>query len=477
MNFLQNFADNANMINNIYFVKDIYGLKDGWGTSNMALEGFEALFTGINQFKKKLTEGSKKSWYDIFMNMLGGVGYITGVPVKTFMRDAKAILSKLGMDVFADDGSDNTDEKKTNDIVDSILLKMGYKKKADAGSETTSDEEEETEGLSKKDAKKIFKAGIKAGEKAIPKTEEQMLKEIEEKTVGLYGEDRERKIWNIVGEGYKDHIEKGDYAYIRKIRGVIERAGGDVNSFDKKVLDASRSAFKKSLVSDPTDAQIMQQQNIRSYLLEHGMSEEEISSELIYKSQTARDLKAAFRMGNENYIVDELVTLLRAGVTRDDIYKLYKYRNYGAKDYDGKYASPEYTKTTGQFIWPTDGVITSHFGYRDAPTAGASSNHPAIDIGASQGTPVVAADGGVVISAGANGGYGNSVGIKHANGMVTWYNHLYGWNVKVGDEVGQGQQIGQVGSTGISTGPHLDFKILDADGNPVDPEQYLNARS
>jgi murein DD-endopeptidase MepM/ murein hydrolase activator NlpD len=88
----------------------------------------------------------------------------------------------------------------------------------------------------------------------------------------------------------------------------------------------------------------------------------------------------------------------------------------------------------------------------------------------------VAADGGTVIYAGSNGGYGNSVGIKHDNGIVTYYNHLSGWNVKVGDTVGQGQQIAQVGSTGRSTGPHLDFKILDTNGKPVDPEMYLQKR-
>ena len=59
---------------------------------------------------------------------------------------------------------------------------------------------------------------------------------------------------------------------------------------------------------------------------------------------------------------------------------------------------------------------------------------------------------------------------------MTYYNHLNGWNVKVGDTVAQGQQIATSGNTGISTGPHLDFKILDADGNPVDPEKYLNKK-
>ena len=168
--------------------------------------------------------------------------------------------------------------------------------------------------------------------------------------------------------------------------------------------------------------------------------------------------------------------LAQAGLTQDDLDKLWNNRNRvdlkKYKDGGGRYADK--LKSMGTFIWPTEGVVTSHFGARNAPTAGASSNHPAIDIGASTGTPVVAADGGVVIYAGNNGGYGNSVGIKHDNGMVTYYNHLYAWNVKVGDTVGQGQQIAQVGSTGISTGPHLDFKILDKDGKPVDPEKYLN---
>ena len=82
----------------------------------------------------------------------------------------------------------------------------------------------------------------------------------------------------------------------------------------------------------------------------------------------------------------------------------------------------------------------------------------------------------MVIYAGSNGGYGNSVGIKHDNGWVTYYNHLSGWNVQVGDTVAQGQQIAAVGSTGISTGPHLDFKVLDTNNKPVDPEKYLNSK-
>ena len=486
-NLGHNFIEDVNPINNVYWVKDflppvINALLGEYvyGQQNLAYQWVNTLTNGITQVKKKIEKGDSysKSWWDCLTELFGGVGYAFGIPVKTVMRGTKNAFhwfNKItGANVFADDGMNDSES-----VLDSLLLKLGYKKKDSDGessgkSSKASDKEKEAEEkkAESKAVKKILKSGMKQGEKAIPKTEQQLLSEIEEKTIGYYGEDRDRRIWDIVSDGYTDYIENGDYGQINKIRNVIEKAGGNVQSFDNKVLKASKSAYKKMMVDDPTEDQIQAQQDVRNYLLEHGMTEAEISAEICYKSDTARDLKAAFRMGNEDYIVDELVTLLRAGITRDDIYKLYKYRNYGAKDYDGKYTQPEYRTSQGSYIWPTQGTITSHFGYRDAPTAGASSNHQAIDIGAPQGTPVVAADGGVVIEAGANGGYGNSVGIRHDDGTISYYNHLYTWGVKVGDKVSQGQQIGQVGSTGISTGPHLDFRLYK-DGEYLDPEQYL----
>ena len=128
---------------------------------------------------------------------------------------------------------------------------------------------------------------------------------------------------------------------------------------------------------------------------------------------------------------------------------------------------------TGNFSWPCSGPITSYFGRRNAPTAGASSNHPSIDIGVASGTQICAADGGVVIYTGYSGGYGNSVGIDHGNGFVTYYNHLSSWQVEKGQRIKKGQPVALSGSTGVSTGPHLDFKILK-DGSPVNPMDYLN---
>ncbi|MBD9281629.1 MAG: hypothetical protein EGQ67_01145, partial [Clostridiales bacterium] len=105
--------------------------------------------------------------------------------------------------------------------------------------------------------------------------------------------------------------------------------------------------------------------------------------------------------------------------------------------------------------WPVPSctLITSRFGYRVAPTTGASTYHGGLDIGAGMGASIVAAGAGDVIYAGANGGYGNCVMIDHGNGVVTVYAHMSSIGVSYGQYVTAGQYVGAVGSTGVSTGP------------------------
>lgn len=130
----------------------------------------------------------------------------------------------------------------------------------------------------------------------------------------------------------------------------------------------------------------------------------------------------------------------------------------------------------GKLLWPTvkNCMITSYFGYRDAPTAGASSYHEGIDIAAYSGAPVYAADGGKVIQAGDAGGSGNMITLDHGKGVQTAYMHLKngGILVRVGQKVSRGQKIGLMGSTGISTGVHLDFRVI-INGKKVDPLKYV----
>ena len=132
------------------------------------------------------------------------------------------------------------------------------------------------------------------------------------------------------------------------------------------------------------------------------------------------------------------------------------------------------TYTGGAFTWPVPGCysISSYFGTRTSPTAGASSNHKGIDIPCSSGTPVVAAASGTVIVATYNYAEGNYVAIDHGGGVVTLYMHNSSLAVSAGQNVTAGQTIAYAGSTGVSTGPHCHFGVR-VNGGYVDPLSYL----
>ncbi len=132
------------------------------------------------------------------------------------------------------------------------------------------------------------------------------------------------------------------------------------------------------------------------------------------------------------------------------------------------------TKIPPTFIKPiSGGRLTSNFGGRKSPTAGASSNHKGIDWGVPKGSAVFASSGGTVTKAGWGGGYGYVVYIKHPGGVETRYAHLSKVLVSAGQTVKQGQKIALSGNTGISTGPHLHFEIR-MNGTAVNPLSYLN---
>jgi murein DD-endopeptidase MepM/ murein hydrolase activator NlpD len=123
---------------------------------------------------------------------------------------------------------------------------------------------------------------------------------------------------------------------------------------------------------------------------------------------------------------------------------------------------------SGSFISPADGPVTSGFGNRYHPILHRNRMHTGIDIGVGYGTPIHAAAGGVVISAGYKGGYGNCVVVDHGGGVSTLYGHCSALLVSEGQSVHQGQTIARVGSTGLATGPHLHFEVRH-NGTPVNP--------
>jgi murein DD-endopeptidase MepM/ murein hydrolase activator NlpD len=134
-------------------------------------------------------------------------------------------------------------------------------------------------------------------------------------------------------------------------------------------------------------------------------------------------------------------------------------------------SAPGTTSASG-FQWPVGGRVTSEFGYRVHPIYSTRRLHAGIDLGAPSGTPIVAAKGGTVISAGSRGGYGTTVVISHGGGISTLYAHQSRLAVQTGDVVGRGDVIGYVGSTGNSTGPHLHFEVR-VSGTPNNPRGYL----
>jgi murein DD-endopeptidase MepM/ murein hydrolase activator NlpD len=118
--------------------------------------------------------------------------------------------------------------------------------------------------------------------------------------------------------------------------------------------------------------------------------------------------------------------------------------------------------------------FTSGFGVRSDPFLGRPAMHTGLDFRAASGDPVRATANGKVTSSGWAGGYGRMVEIDHGNGLSTRYGHLSEINVRVGDTVKIGQIIGEVGSTGRSTGPHLHYETR-IDGEAVDPQKFLRA--
>lgn len=130
--------------------------------------------------------------------------------------------------------------------------------------------------------------------------------------------------------------------------------------------------------------------------------------------------------------------------------------------------------TNGEYAWPlpVSGRITSTFGYRKAPTAGASSYHKGVDIAVNTGTNVLACKEGKVVTAAYSSSAGNYVAIYHGGGIYSYYMHCSQLKTSVGKHVEKGQVIARSGSTGISTGPHLHFAMYKS-GNYVNPMYYV----
>ena len=183
------------------------------------------------------------------------------------------------------------------------------------------------------------------------------------------------------------------------------------------------------------------------------------------------DIEAQKSLMNKFTVAREEAERRIAEISRQEMGKA-NANGTGAYTKDGKVYDT--SKYKGKFMWPvsTGGVITDEFGYRDAPTAGASTYHQGLDIGCDYGTDIVAAEAGTVVMSCYNGGGGNMVMISHGGGICTVYMHNSQLCVNVGDKVVKGQVIAKAGSTGVSTGPHCHFGV-SIDGTYVNPHDFL----
>ena len=495
-NTLANFEDNLKLWNDVYYIKDISSLFDGWGTSNLALQGWKQFADGYAQLTGTRKVSSNKSWWE---NMLAGIGYLSGKPFGTILKDGNAVLNIIGVHpAFLSDIGDRLDS--VQDMLGGSSAGSGTGKTSSNNSSNNkksgSDESDKVSSAVRlwtySDAPfrvqdgsivdnflnhfgvNLTSAEIEAAEaKQAQKEHDKKVKEITNSLSEYSGEEYDKKLWDKSDlEGYGKALEKGDFERAEEIENLFLDCGGSREFLNNKKLYHYKKNYVKTIVYDPTDAQIEQQTRMKDFLLSHGMTESELS-EKVYKSQTTKELKVAFRLNDEDAIVEELTPLIRAGLSYDDFVKAYKNRNRidlkEYKDSDGKYA--ERLKSTGVYNWPVNGTITSNFDEVSSIRNGRP--HAGLDIAAGMGTPVGAADGGTVVFAGWDGGFGKCVRVQHDDGTITEYAHLSWWDCKVGDSVAQGQTIGNVGSTGHSTGPHLHFGVK-VNGSYVDPLTKLN---
>jgi murein DD-endopeptidase MepM/ murein hydrolase activator NlpD len=163
-------------------------------------------------------------------------------------------------------------------------------------------------------------------------------------------------------------------------------------------------------------------------------------------------------------------SLLYAGMSRagGSALQLVKWAANGRSEWIDAANAERPAPVESGMIMPVDGHITSYFGYRYHPILHFSRFHAGLDIGAGWGSPIVAAGDGQVVSAGWAGGYGREVRIAHAGGLVSLYGHMSQIVAEPGTYVRQGQLIGYVGSSGLSTGPHVHFEVR-LGGQPVNP--------
>lgn len=297
--------------------------------------------------------------------------------------------------------------------------------------------------------------------------------------------DREEKQYEAMKLRIKYMYENGSADYLD----LLVRADSFADFLNRTEYIAQISEYDKNMYD--RHKEMKKQVEEKEASLEEKLDElENLKAELAYEEQTVNDLIAAKQAEIEKYennidqaseevkkyneqiekqeaLIEQLLEEERKRIEEEERRK----REEAAANGGG---SVIIDNTTDGFRWPLNvtGRISSYFGYRDAPTAGASTYHKGIDIAVPLGTDVVASAAGTVVTATYSSSAGNYIMIYHGNSTYTIYMHNSKLNVNVNDQVTKGQKIAEAGSTGISTGSHLHFAIT-VNGEYKNPLDYV----
>ena len=476
-NTIVNFKNNVSPLNLMPITRDFSSFADGWGTKNMFEEGIALVIEDAVAIKDKATDPSstKKTWEELITELAKDSSYLTGIPVKNFMRYGAGILDFLGINAFAAEKDSEGGQSKS--LFGEILEMAGFSNGDDsANSQSQSLEAQYEESWL---TKKLHEAGITEGtrldnvlnffglNKSIEEQKEEhyqdMLSAAKAAGKGYVGVERDEKIYSKATDGYTKLAEAGEFEELARIRRVLVELDVDTTNFDERVESHIKTGIKKQ-IGEKGDSKL--RNRLLNQLKEvYGYTDEQISTDVLAKTDTATAFQKALCEDNYDEAVKQLRYLRQAGLTYETFLDLYEKR---WKVIDAK--------TTGTFSWPAQGRISSGFGQRWGTL------HAGIDIAMPTGTEVVASDGGEVVYTGYNSAMGNYVDIKHSNGYVTRYQHLSSYGVLKGEKVKKGQYIASSGNTGNSTGPHLHFAVYRSTSHSgcshstaVDPSIFLKS--
>lgn len=470
-----NFRGNILVTNMIPILKEFGSWSEGWGASDMTFKGLADTVRCAQKIIDNLMGKNDDSLPSLILDLAKAQSSVTGIPVKNFLRDAKAIIDFMGLDAFAAEKGENGEESQ-NFVQQTLGSVLGKTKKSDK-----KDEKDQGDGKSDTVRREDIDYGIYAedtkhglGEKANhfihwasqgawgmsdeSYAKEQKRKADYERVQELKALEDPDKIYKKATDNYTKIIETGDVDTIREMRKTLQQAGGDVEKFDKGVEKYAKIGLKKSLGNDYVRSTILKQFLKDNY----GWTDETISRQILEKSDLAKEFQRAAAMEDHEKAQELAYQLADAGLTYDDFNWIYQHR------WDAIEA-----EATGTYKWPVEGGrISSNFGARWGKL------HGGMDIAVPSGTPVTASDGGVVTRVASDGSRGLYVDIKHPDGTYTRYQHLSSFQCEKGQKVSQGQPIALSGNTGNSTGPHLHFAVYqgapqNGNANAIDPRKYL----